>query len=255
MTERSYKTNAIILRRSELGESDYLITAYTPTFGKVRAVAKGARKPASRQTGQVELYTLAHLVIHRGRELHVINQAQTQEPYLALHEDLERSIYASHFAELLDLFTYEDENTPAAFDLISAALAWLCEPESDIKLTARYYEFQLLRVMGYEPALFDCVVSGEELVATSQYFCVSEGGVVAAAHTAGLDVLPLSLAVFKILRHFSREKWQNVKTLRLETAHHAELERLLHSYLTYLLERQLKSADVLRKLKQALSAR
>jgi DNA repair protein RecO (recombination protein O) len=245
---RSFKTDAIILRRSEFRESDYLVTVFTPNYGKLRAMVRGARKPTTRKTGQVELFTRAHLVLSGSGDLQNISQAETVEHFLPIQEDLSRNLLASHFVEMLDQFSYEGESNPRAFNLLLAGLGWLCEAEADLQLAARYYEFRLLRVMGYEPSLFECVVSGETLTAEDQFFSVAEGGVVLPAYTAGLDVMRLSLPVFKILRHFSRQPWEAVRGLNLSTEHAKELERLLHTYLTYLLERRLNSAQMLEKL-------
>lgn len=245
---RTFKTDAIILRRSEFRESDYLMTVYTANYGKLRALVRGARKPTTRKTGQVELFTRVHLVLSGRGDLLNISQAETVEHYLPLQEDLSRSFIASHFVELLDQFAYEGESNPRAFDLIVNALGWLCDAETNLQLAARYYEFHLLRVMGYEPSLFECVVSGETLTAEDQFFSVAEGGVVLPAYTAGLDVIRLSLPVFKILRHFSRQPWGAIKGLQVGDGHAKELERLLHAYLTYILERHLNSAPMLEKL-------
>ncbi|HLA43461.1 MAG TPA: DNA repair protein RecO, partial [Aggregatilineales bacterium] len=166
---------------------------------------------------------------------------------------LERSVYASHFVELLDQFTYEGESIPTAFKLLVAGLGWLSDSETDLRLAARYYEFRLLRIMGYEPSVFECAVSGETLTAQDHFFSVAEGGVVAAQHTAGLDVMHLKLPVFKILRHFSRNSWTKVKTLKIGNDDARELERILHTYLIYLLERRLHSASFLEKLRRDLS--
>ncbi|MFN2162508.1 MAG: DNA repair protein RecO, partial [Candidatus Promineifilaceae bacterium] len=54
--ERTYRTEAIVLKRSDFGEADRLLTLYSKEFGKIRAIAKGARKPQSRKTGHVELF-------------------------------------------------------------------------------------------------------------------------------------------------------------------------------------------------------
>jgi DNA repair protein RecO (recombination protein O) len=250
LNERIYKSEAVVLRRVEFAEADYLLTLYTPRHGKMKAVAKGARKPTSRSTGQVELYTRTHFVLNAGRELHIITQAETLESYLPLQESLELGLYASHFVEMLDQFAFEGESQPSAYDLIVNGLGWLCEPEADLKLAARYFEFQLLRVMGYEPALFKCAVSGDDLEAQDQYFCSAEGGVVAPQHTAGLDVMMLSFEAFKVMRHFSRQRWEVVRALQLSEKHHKELERILHHYLTYLLERRMKSLGLLKQLNQ-----
>lgn len=250
MSEQVYKTDAIVLRRMPLGEADYLLTLYTPHHGKVKAVAKGARKAIGRQTGHVELYARTNLVLYRGRELQTISQAEVQETYACLQEDLERNVYASHFVELMDQFAFEGEENERAYQLLVDALGWLCESKGDLKLAVRYYELRLLRVMGYEPSLFECAVGGEELEAASQYFSPVEGGMVCLAHGEGRDLMRISLQTFKILRHFSRYKWSVVKILKISERHHAELERVLHTYIIFLLERRLQSVNFLKRLNQ-----
>jgi len=246
--ERVSVTPALILRRSEYGEADYLVTLFTPQEGKIRALAKGARKPLSRYVGQLELYSQAHLVINRGRELHIISQATAEQVFPLLQNNLERSISASVMVELLDQFSPDEEPNRAAYQLLLEAWGWLSEGETPPDLCLRYYEYRLLRVMGYEPSLFECPISGETLTPQDLFFCPAEGGVVSQRHILGLEGLWLTLPVFKILRHFSRQPWEVVRTLRLEEGQMRLLERALHTYLTYLLERKLKSLSVLHQV-------
>jgi hypothetical protein len=72
---RVYTTDAIVLKRLNLGEADRIVTLYTPEHGKLRAIAKGARRPASRLAGHLELFSLGALQLARGRELDVFEAA------------------------------------------------------------------------------------------------------------------------------------------------------------------------------------
>ena len=156
---------------------------------------------------------------------------------------------ASHFVETLDQFVYEGESNPQAFVLLQAALGWLCEDDADLQLAARYYEFRLLRVMGYEPSLFECVVSGETLTAEDQFFSVAEGGVVLPAYTVGHRC---DAAVAARLQNSDGTSAATPgRPVREPTGRMRgrpeELESLLHKYLTYLLERRLNSVQMLDK--------
>jgi DNA repair protein RecO (recombination protein O) len=247
---RLHKTEALVLRRAEYGEADYLLSLYTPDYGKLQVVAKGARKATSRLTGQVEPFSLLRVLLKRGKaDLHTLGEVEVLEHYLPLREDLERGVMAHHFLELFDQFGAEGEGHPAAFALLARALVWLCDQEADPRLVARYAEFQLLRAMGYEPSLFQCAVSGEELKPEDQFFSLEQGGVVAPAQVAGLNVIWLRLEVFKVLRHFSRSDWATVRALRLDPDHHHDLERVLAAYVSYILERRLKSLRVLEDIR------
>src|SRR5258708_21802321 len=154
--ERSFKTAAIVLRRQDYGEADRLLTIFTPEHGKLRVIAKGVNKPAGRKTGHVELFTRSTMLIRRGREIHVVSQAEMVEPFLPLHEELERGAYANYVAELLDHFTELEEQNTALFRLLDSALGWLAQPNADLRLAARYYELHLLQLVGFQPSLFTC---------------------------------------------------------------------------------------------------
>ena len=87
---RQFRTQAIILSRRDFGESDRLLTLFTPARGKLRVIAKGARKPTAKLSGHVELFARSDCLIHRGRSLDILTQAELIEPYLGLREDLGR---------------------------------------------------------------------------------------------------------------------------------------------------------------------
>lgn len=251
MTDRSrtFKTPAVILRRTDFGEADRLLTLLTPHYGKIRAIAKGARRPTSRSAGHVELYTVVEMVIGEGRNLNIVTQIDLIEPFLALHDDLNRIAYANLFAELIDRFSADNEENAGAYELLVAGLGWLCEPEIDLRLAARYFELRLLEVMGYAPSLFECAVSGEELEAEDQFYSAEDGGVVSASHAVGHSyMISLPLNDFKILRHFSRYQWAEVKNLKLRPENHFKLEQVLHSTIMYLLEQRLQSVAFLKRI-------
>ena len=128
--ERSFRSEAIILKRRDFGEADRLLTVLTPRHGRLDVIAKGARKPASSKTGHVELLSKADLLIHKGRDLGIVVQAEVIEPLLPLREDLQRGAYANYVAELLDRFTASgDEDMHGLYLLFDQTLQRLCTEE------------------------------------------------------------------------------------------------------------------------------
>jgi DNA repair protein RecO (recombination protein O) len=251
---RTIKTQAIVLRRVEYSEADFILTLLTPHHGKISAIAKGVRRPTSKLSGHVELYHHLHMLLRQGRNLHIVSQVELRNPFLELGVDLEHIGYASHFAELIDRFTIDNEESTAAFYLLLAGLKWLTEPEVDLRLAARYFEIKLLEAMGYAPALFVCAMSGEQLAASDHFYSAADGGVIAyhlgkeyrQTHRNSIFYLPL--AVFKILRHFMRHEWPVIRQLQISAAHHATLEQVLHATIAYVLERNLQSIAFLKQV-------
>jgi DNA repair protein RecO (recombination protein O) len=248
---RSFRTPAIILKRRDMGEADRLLTLLTPAQGKVEAIAKGARKPDSTKTGHVELYTRADVLIHKGREIDVLVQAEMTEPYLPLREELARGAYAGYTVELLDRFTYSGDNDfSGLFALLDATLMRLCI-DSDLRRVVRFYELQLLDGVGFRPELLECVITHEPVMPIDQFFSYFDGGVVApeaAHHSAGL--VPLPMATLKLLRHLQRSSYKQVADLKIPDHVHQDTERIMHGYIRYVLESRLQSVDFIRRVRQ-----
>jgi DNA repair protein RecO (recombination protein O) len=253
--QRLYRTEAIILRRADLGEADRLLTLLTPERGKLRAVAKGARKIASRKGGHVELFNRVNLLIARGRgEFDIVSQVETVEPWRALREDLNRSTYAHYVAELIDRFAEEGTAQPELFDLLADALGWLSTAE-DLDLAARYFELSLLTLAGFQPQMFHCGVGGESLaeIADDETYGWSpgEGGAVCPQHSEGrTDIGRLSLRALKVLRHAMRSDYHTFAALSVRDAVAHEVEVAMQRYLTYVLERKLKSMEFINLLRR-----
>src|SRR3972149_8885659 len=134
--ERSFRAEAVVLRHSDWGEADRMLTLYTRQMGKVRAIAKGVRKVRSRKSGHLEPFTRVNLQLARGRDLFIVTQAEAVDTYLGLRDNLVRVGYASYIVELLDRFTYDEDENPSLFRLLTDSLMRL-DQESDPVLAIR----------------------------------------------------------------------------------------------------------------------
>ena len=249
--ERSLRVEAIVLRHNDWGEADRLLGIYTREMGKLRAIAKGVRKPRSRKAGHLEPFTRVSLLLAKGRDLWIITQAEAVNPYLTLRQDLLRVGYASYAVELLDRFTYEEGENPVLYRLLSDTLARL-DSQAEPLVTIHYYEIRLLDLLGFRPQLFSCAACQEDIHPQDQYFSASQGGVLCprcGASTPGAS--PVSMNALKYLRHFQRSSYADAARARPAQEVEHELERLLQHYLTYLLERGLNSPAFLRRVRQS----
>lgn len=248
--ERLYRTDAIIIRRSDFGEADRLLTVFTPDRGKVRLLAKGVRKITSRKAGHIELFMLTDMLIARGRTWDIITQAEIVEPYRNLRQDLDKISHAYYLAELVDRFTEEHDANAPLFELLALILARLSHLD-DPFITLRYFELHLLSLTGFQPQLHFCVACEEALQPVENYFHFVDGGVLCPEHgQARPNAEPIPLPVLKVLRFLQTEPWDRVATLRLTPATGQHVETLLLGYITFLLERQLKSVDFLKRLRR-----
>ena len=248
---RSLRAHAIVLRHADWGEADRLVTLFTREQGKLRAVAKGARKVTSRKAGHLEPFTHVKLQLARGRTLFIITQADTLDAYLPLRETLVMTGYASYVVELIDRFVYEDEGpNPSLFRLLKETLKRLATDE-DSWLAVRYYEMRLLDFLGFRPHLVECANCGREIKAEDQFFSFSAGGVICPRCGRGLpNQISISVSALKYLRHFQRSSYAESKQARPTPDVQDEVERLMQGYFTYLLERELNSPGFLKRVKE-----
>jgi len=248
--ERLYRTDAIILRRTDFGEADRLITVFTRDQGKLRLLAKGIRKTTSRKAGHVELFMLTDLLVAHGNTWDIISQAEIVEVYRELREDLDKTSHAYYLAELLDRFTEDHDANAPLFELLAMTLARLNHLD-DPFLTLRFFELHLLSLVGFQPQLHFCVGCGEALEPVTNYFHFVDGGMLCPRHgEARPNAEPVPLPVLKVLRYLQTEGWEKVAKLQLAPVTQQHVETLLFNYITFLLERRLKSAEFLRQLKR-----
>jgi DNA repair protein RecO (recombination protein O) len=245
-----YTTDALVLRRQDFSEADRLVTLFTPNYGKVRAVAKGVRRPKSRKAGHLEPLTRVKVQLARGRSLDIITQAEASELYTSLRGDLVTIGHANYIAELLDRFTMEREENASVYRLALDTLDRLSGGDP-AGVVMRFYQLRLLDLVGFRPELFACLSCRNEIQAEEQYFSAAQGGVLCPA-CGGKEkkARRISLPALKVLRHYQRSGYAVASKTVISPAVGREADAHLEAYLTYLLERRLNSPAFLRKVDQ-----
>ncbi len=238
---RVYKTAAIVLRHRKLGEADKILTLFTPSYGKLDAVAKGVRRPTSKLAGHVEPLTYSTFLLAQGRELDIVTQAETLEPLTPLREDIERVGPGIYAAELVERFTPDRQESHSLFGLLLETLRRLATRD-DQDLVLRYFEMHLLDELGYRPQLDHCVSCEAPLEPTLNFWSAAAGGVLCPTCAAHEPLArDLSLACLKVLRLLQRSSFADAERLRIKPALAQELERHLRELIRYVLEREVRS--------------
>jgi len=247
---RIYKTEAIVLRQRKLGEADKIVTLYTPNYGKLEAVAKGVRRPKSRLAGHLEALTYTSAMLAQGRNLDIVTQAQAVESFAPLRDDLHRLSRALYAAELVDRFSPEGAESYHIFQLLLATLRRLAAGASaDVVL--RYFEMQLLSLAGFQPHLQRCLGCQRPLTPVPNYFSPATGGVLCPSCGPGTAASrPLSVNALKVLRLLQGGAFADVLRVRIGPALAQEVEFHLRAYLIYVLERDVRSAAFIDRLRR-----
>lgn len=248
--ERSLKTEAIVLRHSEMGEADRLLTLFSRNAGLIRAVAKGARRIHSKKAGHLEPFTRVNLMLARSHELWIVTQAVALDLFLPLHEDLILTGEAAYVLELIDRFSYEEGENHALYQLLVETLERLSRGDP-VFTAVHFFELHLLDSVGFRPQLFNCVQCKEEIKPQDQFFSAFLGGAV-CPRCAGRapDARPISVDALKYLRNFQRTAYPRLLQAAPSTAVEREVETILQYYITTLLERKLNTPQFIYEIRK-----
>ena len=175
----TYRTTAIVLDKTKLGEKDLILTLLGASGRQIRAVAKGARRPGSRLAARCELCCEVDLLLARGKNLDVVSQAELLAAPLGAQPGYELLCAGAAVGEVARLCSDEGTEDPFVFAITEAALRYL--PALDaahLDLLCAAYIFKLLSHLGYRPDLSGCVLCGDGLPA---FFSPAAGGLVCAS--------------------------------------------------------------------------
>ena len=148
----SYKTEGIILKRTNFEEADRILTIYTKHFGKISVLAKGIRKPTSRKSPSLELFNWVKILVNRGRNLDLVSESETIRAFRFLKKDLKKVGLAFHFCELVERLTAENVKNRQIFNLLAGSLMGLEKADSDrLNQATRNFEQKILEESGFWP--------------------------------------------------------------------------------------------------------
>lgn len=239
-------SEAVVIGGHNLGEADRIVVFYTRRYGKVRAVAAGARRIRSRFGGSLELCTHGRLVYFEraNSDLHRMNEFALREPFHALRSSLELLTAASEVAELGGVAGVEGEGSEELFALIVGTLRGL-NAGMEPSLSLRAFEVRFLRTIGYLPELGTCVRCRNGLCEGIQSFGLNEGGLLCpACRSEAIETMPVSPEALAFLRMALRRE-MDFSRVSLSPGASEELRSLLQTFLEFKLGRRIRSARFL----------
>lgn len=156
----TYRDQGIVLRTYKLGETDRILTLLTLGRGKVRAVAKGIRRPGSRFGGRLEPYSHVDLLLHEGRSLDIVTQADLLAPHAAVRADWALSAAAAVLVELVDTVAVEGERDNGLFLLLRAGLQALDAQPGDPGVLIDAFLLRVAGAVGFAVETTRCASCG-----------------------------------------------------------------------------------------------
>lgn len=172
-------TIAIVLRTIEFSETSLIVTLLTRDFGKVAAMAKGARRPKGPFEGSLDLLGVCRVVVLRKSSdvLDLLTEAKLLRRFRGAEKSLERLYGGYHVAEMLRLLTDDHDPHPELYDLAIQTLEQI-DGSGDVASSLAYFDLQSLRLLGHAPGTDQCTGCGGEVVPEPRVtFALLTGGI------------------------------------------------------------------------------
>lgn len=240
----SVKTSGIIIKRSNFGEADRILTILTNRLGKIKAMAKGVRKIKSKMAGSLEPYMLVDLQLHEGKTFFIVTGASIIEEYKNIHSRIKKTAQAYFVGELIDKFLEEHQKADVIFEISQQVFSAIENDEKDLVISA--YQLKIVEAAGFKPELYECIHCKEKLSAGENFWDHIEGGVICRTcqqkfhHGA-----EISDEAIKALRFIEQNTFQSIGKLKLDQKTELELDKILLEYIKNILERDIKSRKFL----------
>jgi DNA repair protein RecO (recombination protein O) len=240
----SEKSLAIVLRVIDFSETSVVTTLFTRDFGKLGALAKGARRPKSPFEAALDLLAVCRVVfIHKSSDtLDLLTEARLERRFRSASRDLSR-LYAGYYvAELLQELTDADDPHPELFDIANQTLLDL-DHDQDAAAHVLRFETAALRLLGHMPSLDECVGCGDAISGDIQRIPFGQlvGGVLCGRCRPGKrQVVSASREVIDTLQAFSRPESSTWRECELKPAIQGEARAIINRYLENLLGKRLR---------------
>lgn len=230
------RTEAVVLRSMEYGETSRIVTLFTREKGKITVIAKGARHPKSRfgSTLQPMAYTQVVFYYKPSRTLQNLTESAYVEPFIQIGKNLERITIGLRLVELVSALLQEEERSPIVFDLLLQVLHRLNGAPVHASNLLAYFQLRLAAVLGFSPDI------DRELVAqvpeSGGVLALDSGAVLPAATAASRAARRASRTGLRAFAIAARADVDDVLRMRLEPEHRIELGQLVEDYLRYHVE-------------------
>lgn len=246
----NYRTEGIIIKKKDFGEADKLLTLYSKENGKMKALAPGARKIASRKGASTDLFSHGIFYLAEGRNFEIITEIETLNLYAQIRDDLKKSAYAFYIAEIIDHFAPEGNSNYPLYRLFLETLSLLARAKRKHELWIRAFEVKSTTILGFGPELYQCAECRRAIV-LDKFFEAAKGGLV-CAQCLDSGIL-LEEHILELLRDLARQNWGELARLRYEEDHLLEAEKILSIFLSEVLETKLSSEDFLDKVEEIVA--
>lgn len=239
---KSVRSQGLVLRYTNVNESDRMLTIFSPSHGRLSVLARGCRKPKSRFLSASQLFCYGSYILFPYKDIYILSQAEIENAYYDIRSDMERLAHGSYILNLTEEVITAEEDNSHIFNLLLHALTYLSYSEMDPGIVTLIYEIKLLDLIGYRPVLKSCLICHRDPIKGDLFFSSIQGGVLCpdckAVDPSAQHVHPGTL---QTIIHILDMDISRMGILRIMPEVFRQLNKIIPAYITEKLDKDIKS--------------
>lgn len=232
-----YETEAILLAVKDWGDADRMVTLFSRDYGKITAVAYGARMPRNSLSGPLQAFSQVMVTLSQGKQLDYIKQCHVQNSFKEVREDIVTMAYSLFVSEIVLEMWPEREADVKVFEFLS--LVFQLISARNPRIVALAAAWRLLSLAGYQPLHDKCISCGSALSFPASFSLEPCGAL--CEKCAGSDHMAYTEDMFHFICQLSQFDWLNPGHFTVSKRTLLSTERLVYDMLAFLMGKPLKS--------------
>lgn len=252
------QTQGLVLRYTNIKESDRMLTVFSPTHGKLSVLSKGCRKPRSKFLSVSQPFSYGEYMLKPYRDIYILAKADIKDVFFDLRNDLERFSYASYLAELTTDSINDEEGNIPLFNTLLYILTFLTYGEINTINAVLVYELKLMDIIGFRPEVNNCVICGKStddeknintFLTPHFTFSIEYGGLVCThCNMPSIQGISLNYKTVKVMQYILDTKVAELKNIKMDIHVQKQLYKFLPLYIEANLNKKYKSRDYFKRL-------
>ena len=256
-------TDAILLRKIEYGDHDYIITFLTRSRGKICVIAKNAKKSVKRFSGALDLFSVNHIQCTFPKKnkdaLTILAQTDLENGFVNIRYDIFKTTYACYWVELIYLWLEEGKKQTLLYDLLFFVLDMLNKSDIKMEVLSLLFQIRFMGISGFSPnleACGNCSTPVDDIRQKNVHFDFKEGRIICdnclkkkSGSGSGYG-MGVSKGTLKQLGWINTADIQRADRIKSSLFAIKEGEILLESFIPFHIGREFKSLNFLRQLRR-----
>lgn len=254
-----FSTDAVLLRKIEYGDHDFIISFLTRSQGKISVIAKNAKKSVRRFSGALDLFSLNHIqcVFPKKNKdgLIILSQADLENPFVNIRYDVFKTAYASFWVELIYLWLEENKIQSDLYDLLLFSLNALNSGTLSGEVASLLFQIRFMSITGFSPNIEMCDACKTPVDFIDQKkirFDFKEGRIICqnCAKKSSKYGMTVSKGTLKQLYWINNTDVSRADRIKFSSFAVKEGEMVLEAFIPFHIGREFRSLKFLRRLRQ-----